>query len=81
MITLQFLTNTHMDRRSGKMIADMPRVAYLAGGIAAAAVLLHSVLLPVAKQDQLMEVSRFLAILDIDQDNDGIKDLDDRKQD
>lgn len=54
--------------------ADVPRVAYLAAGIVAAAVLLHGMLLPAIKQDQLAEVNRFMAILDVDKDHDGIPD-------
>jgi hypothetical protein len=77
MDAVQFLTNTHMERRSSKA-AEMPRIAYLAAGIVAAAILLHSMLLPMVKQDQMAAMSRFLAILDMDQDTDGIADVFDR---
>lgn len=73
----KLLTNIHMGHRSSKG-AEMPRVAYLAIGIVAAAALLHSVLIPVVKQDQLAEANRLLAILDGDIDGDGIPNTNDR---
>lgn len=52
----------------------MPRLAYLAAGTVVAAVLLHSVLLPLVRYEQVSPMSAYLQALDMDQDNDGIAD-------
>lgn len=55
------------------------RTAYLSIGIVIAAVLLHSILLPLAKYQQVEPATTALRLLDIDQDTDGISDVNDRE--
>lgn len=56
----------------------MPRLAFLAVGVVVAAALLHSMVLPMAKYQQVQPMTVYLDALGYDHDHDGIPDLNDR---
>jgi hypothetical protein len=65
-----------MNKRSSFMTA--PRMVYLSAGIVVSAALLHSMLLPLAKYQQVEPAMAYLHLLDQDMDTDGIADYFDR---